>query len=420
MAWNKTIYFMSEEIIKGDVKIKPEVQLQCPLCRHSLEKSEETYRCPFGHVELETTSEGYPIPQEAGISSRQLAYGGNFKEGMLWQKTLSRCKKVVYLASSKDQEDELKPLRDHLNTLEYEFRVIYLDELNKLNINKQTVIIFSYRIGRKNTMEILLKYLWDPVYRYIPGTVVRMRLSKLIRQGLSASIYKVLLATIAPRRVEAYYERYLSDRKTAEHFAATYLPQEIQNGKGKHVFDIGCGRGRHSAILGQLGFSITGMDLKPHPYWRRISKANFIVGSAECLPYIPDATFDLVNCMQVLMYLADDDAALVHIKRVLKREGYFLLQVTNKENLHTLLTKEPLAPDPYLQRYYKQSEICEKLKKHGFIIDRAWTEKLYTPFFVMPGNILYDFVLGRPLRTYWDRLVPSRYLGMINILARPS
>lgn len=405
---------------KGEIEIELEILLQCPTCRHPLERAEETYRCPFRHVELKTTSEGYPIPKEAGISSRQLAYGGNFKEGILWQETLIRCRKVVYLASSKDQEDEIKPLRDHLNSLKYEFRVIYLDDFNKLNVNKQTVIICSQRIGRRNTIQIVLKYLWNPVYRYIPGGVTRMRLSELIRQGFSAAIYKVLFETIASRRVEAYYERYLSDRKMAEHFAATYLPQEMQDGKGKHVFDIGCGRGRHSAILSQLGFSITGMDLQPHRYWRRISKANFIVGSAECLSYFPDATFDFVICMQVLEYLNDDNTVLVDIRRMLKPGGYFLLQVPNKENLRTVLTNEPLTLEPCLLRYYKQSELCEKLKRHGFTINRAWTEKFYTPFFVLPGNILYEFVLNRRLQTVWDRLVSPRHLGLINILARPA
>jgi ubiquinone/menaquinone biosynthesis C-methylase UbiE len=256
------------------------------------------------------------------------------------------------------------------------------------------------------------------VYGYFSGSIIGMRLPKLIRQVLGALLYKLLLDPIISHSVEACYERYLFDKRTAEHFARTHLPPEIQNGKGQQAFDIGCGRGRHVAILSQLGFTVTGMDLQKHLYWERIPKATFIVGSTECLSYIPDTTFDLVICMQVLMYLADDNGILAHIRRMLKSEGYFLIQVTNKENLHTILTKEPLAQDPYLQRYYEQSELCDKLKRHGFIIDRIWTEKFYTPFFVLPGNILYDFVLNDPLRASWDRLVHPRYLGLINILAR--
>jgi hypothetical protein len=88
---------MPEEIIEGKIAIKTEVQLQCPECRRFLEKSEETYRCAVGHIEWNTTPEGYPILKGSGDSVKQLLYGGDFKEGALWQKAISDCKKVAYL-----------------------------------------------------------------------------------------------------------------------------------------------------------------------------------------------------------------------------------------------------------------------------------------------------------------------------------
>ena len=395
-------------------------RLQCPRCGRFLEKSRETYLCPNGHVEVSTTPEGYPILKESGASGKQLLYGGDFKEGVIWQKAISHCKKVIYLASSEDKEDEPKPLRDYLTALMREFKVIYSDRLSKLKIDRETLIVFSPRIGRENILKILLKCLRHPVYRYVHHSVIRMGLAKLVRQVLGASLYKLFLSPIISRRIEACYERYLFDERTAEHFALTHLPQEMQNGKGLRAFDIGCGRGRHAAMLSQLGFGVTGMDLQTYPYWRRIPEATFIVGSTECLPYVPDTSFDFIACMQVLMYVADDDAVLAHMRRMLKQVGYLLLQVTNAENLHTVFTNEPLTQDPYLRRYYKHSELCNKLEQHGFRIGRVWTEKFYPPFFVLPGNILYDLVLNDPLRVSWDRLVHPRYLGLINILARPS
>ena len=73
-----------------------------------------------------------------------------------------------------------------------------------------------------------------------------MRLPKLMRQVTGAFLYKILLAPLVLRKVEACYERYLSDSETAEHFARTYLPSEMLNGKGRQVLDFGCGRGRHA------------------------------------------------------------------------------------------------------------------------------------------------------------------------------
>jgi SAM-dependent methyltransferase len=231
---------------------------------------------------------------------------------------------------------------------------------------------------------------------------------------------KYLIVPIVSKSVGVRYNQYLCDKTTANEFASNYLPEALHNGSSREAFDIGCGRGRHVAMLNQLGYSVTGLDLQSHPYWTRIPQASFMVGTTDCLSFIPEEVFDLVICVQVLMYLVYDGTALAHIRRILKRGGTLLLQVTNAENLHTVITKQSLAEDPYLQRYYKQSELCNKLAQHNFIIDRIWTEKFYTPFFVLPGNILYEFILSQPLKRFWDKLVPPRHLGLINILAHPA
>lgn len=395
------------------------ISLQCPECGHSLERTVKAYSCPGGHVELQVKKEGCPVLKEPECFTRSLSYGGDFKEGVLWQRTLSRYKKVVYLTSSEDKENDLKPLREYLTALKCEFRVIYLDGSNKLNTDRETLIVFSPRIGRKNVIKIILKHIYRPVYRYVNGSVIRVQLIRIINQVVMTLLHKLLFDPIISRSIETRYERYLSDQETAKRFARTYLPLEMQNGEGRQVLDIGCGRGRHVAMLNQLGFTVTGMDVQRHPYWGRISNADFIIGSAECLPYIPDSSFDLIVCMQVLMYLKNDDLVLAQIRRILKREGYLLLQVTNKENLHTFLTNQPLTQDPFIQRYYKESELCSKLQERGFTIDRVWTEKFYTPFFILPGNLFYEFVLPQTLQAVWDKLIPSQHLGMINILAKP-
>lgn len=407
-------------IYEEEIEIRLEVQFQCPECQHLLKRSGEVNLCPLGHVRLFTTAEGYPILKGKGRISKQLICGGEFRDGVLWQKALSHYRKAVYVVSPKDKGFELGSLHDCFADLKCEFRVVPLDRLNRLHIDRETMIVFSHHLGKKDAGKIIFRYFRHPVYRYIPGVVMRMGFLKLIKQALGATLYKILLAPITSRLLEVRYEGYLSDGRIAKQFAQTYLPQEMHIGKGRHAFDIGCGRGRHVAILNQLGFTVTGMDIQKHPYWRKLSKANLIVGSVECLSYFPDTIFDFIVCMQLLMYLDDDAGALAHIRRMLKKDGYLLLQVTNKENLHTLLTKRPLTQDPYLQRYYSESELCSKLGRNGFKVDRVWTEKVYTPFLVLPGNILYEFVLNRSLKKALDRLINPRYLGLINILARAS
>jgi SAM-dependent methyltransferase len=242
----------------------------------------------------------------------------------------------------------------------------------------------------------------------------------MFREKLKNTLYKALVTPIVSKGIETRYEQYLSDKATASQFARTYLPEPLQEGWDRNAFDVGCGRGRHAAMLSQLGFHVTGMDVQPHPYWSRIRNASFLVGTVGSLSSIPNGTFDLVVCMQVLMYLIDDDAALAQMRRILKREGYLLLQVTNADNLHTVFTQQPLFEDSYLERYYRKADLYNKLEQNGFIVERLWMEKFYFPFFVSLGNIFYEFVLNDRLRAILDRWMSPRHLGLMNILARPK
>ncbi len=368
---------------------------------------------------LNTTPEGYPVLKDNENTERRLVYGGDFKEGLHWRKALSSCNKVLYVAGAGHKEDGLEVLHDYVTALGHAFQKSSLLGFNELDIDRATLIVMSQRLSRADKVRIIFKHPWNSIYRYVPGLIQSMEWNEIIERSLKGLFYKALVDPVVSRKVEERYEQYLSDKKAVERYARAHLPPEMRHGRKQRVLDVGCGRGRHVAILSQLGFAVTGMDLIAHPYWKRISNAAFIVGSAECLRYIPDSSFDVVACMQVLMYLNNDDSVLEEIKRILKGNGYLLLQVTNKENLHTVCTKGPLIPDPYLQRYYTQSELCSKLEKHGFRIGRVWTEKFYLPFIASIGNVVYEFVLSDSMRAIWDKLVPSRHLGLINVLAEP-
>lgn len=402
------------------ISSKLNAQLQCPKCRQPLERLTKTFRCPSGHVELNITTEGYTIIKELNDFIKPLLYGGDFPEGLHWERVLRCCEKVVYVTAEEEGEDDLRPLQHHLMARSKKFSAVPFRELRMLKVDGETPIIFNHRIRRMNRWIIMLRYLRHPIYIYISGIIVRLNFVRLVRQKITSILNKYIVIPITSKGIETRYNKYLYDKTTANEFASNYLPEALRNGSSREAFDIGCGRGRHVAMLNQLGFAVTGMDIQSHPYWSRIPEPSFVLGTTDCLSYIPGEVFDLVVCMQVLMYLFDDDTILSHIRRMLKGEGYLLLQVTNAENLHTTLTKQPLAEDPYLQRYYKQSELCNKLAQNGFKIVRIWTEKFYTPFFVLPGNILYEFILNQPLKRFWDKLVPPQHLGLINILAHAA
>jgi len=408
------------ERMRDTVGLRKDMELQCPKCQCLLERSSQIDHGPGGHVELRIPEQGYLVLAEIGNRMTPLHYGEKFREGTLWKKVMGRCELVIYIAAEAEREEDWEPLHRYLVAQGKRLSVTSFKELEAFKFGKNVPLILSHKMRRLEQWKISIHHRKHPIYIFVSGAVIRTNWLKMFREKLKNSLYKVLVTPIVSKCIETRYEQYLSDKATASQFAKTYLPETLQEGWGRNAFDVGCGRGRHAAMLSQLGFQVTGMDLQPHPYWSRIPNASFLVGTVGSLSSIPNGTFDLVVCMQVLMYLLDDNTALAQMRRILKREGYLFLQVTNADNLHTAFTQQPLIEDPYLERYYHKPDLCNKLEQNGFMVERVWMEKFYFPFFVSLGNICYEFVLNDKLRAILDRWISPRHLGLMNILARPK
>ncbi|MCY3916575.1 MAG: class I SAM-dependent methyltransferase [Chloroflexi bacterium] len=104
------------------------------------------------------------------------------------------------------------------------------------------------------------------------------------------------------------------------------------------ILDIGAGRGGHYARLMQEQPDITyfALDLSPsllrcHP----CAADRLALGDAMRLPFHSDS-FDIVMANHVLYHLADVDAGLAEIKRVLKPDGRVLAATDSLHNIPQL------------------------------------------------------------------------------------
>jgi len=230
-------------------------------------------------------------------------------------------------------------------------------------------------------------------------------------------LFKRFLRKIRNRKVEKIYENYLNNPAWAKQFKREYFPPEylIEN---KQILDFGCGRGRHVSVFSQLKGKVVGMDFKPNEFWRKIPNVNFILGSDRELSCIKDGTFDIFLAIQVLMYIEDDKRMLREIFRILKDNGCLLMQVTNKTNLYTLLWGRSILPEIDIKRYYRVDDIIALMKDCGFVIERVWMEKFYAPLFPISVNYFLEILLPNWTEKMASRLTPSRYRGLINVLAR--
>jgi SAM-dependent methyltransferase len=128
------------------------------------------------------------------------------------------------------------------------------------------------------------------------------------------------------------YTEYLktSGRGDYDKYVAT-----IETLNPTHALDVGCGIGAAVAALRASGRDAFGCD---------VSGPSLDVARAECGPYFeamasqsslpfPDASFDVVGCMNVLEHVADPSALLTEMCRVLSPAGSLVIFSPNMLSL---------------------------------------------------------------------------------------
>lgn len=127
------------------------------------------------------------------------------------------------------------------------------------------------------------------------------------------------------------------------------------------VLDVGAGTG---ALIKKIPNAI-GIDLVERP---GIKKA-----SITDLPF-DNSSFDTVFAMEVLEHLDDKDLrkGLDEVKRVLKKEGYFIVTVPNDENLEDRMVNCPHCGKRFHRvqhmRSFNKITIKQTLEDYGFKI----------------------------------------------------
>ena len=102
---------------------------------------------------------------------------------------------------------------------------------------------------------------------------------------------------------------------------------------GKTVLDLGCNGGHGTSIIGKACSHVTGVDVSPAAIAvaqakHTSDKASFCLVDGITLPF-PSRSFDLVTSCQVIEHLADYEAYLGEIRRVLKPDGLLLITTPN-------------------------------------------------------------------------------------------
>jgi ubiquinone/menaquinone biosynthesis C-methylase UbiE len=96
---------------------------------------------------------------------------------------------------------------------------------------------------------------------------------------------------------------------------------------GIEILDAGCGSGRTLQELADLG-TVSGIELNEQAaaLARDRGLGEVRIGRLEALPW-PDASFDLITCLDVIEHTPDDRATLAELARVARSGGWLLMTV---------------------------------------------------------------------------------------------
>ncbi|MEX2112779.1 MAG: class I SAM-dependent methyltransferase [Pirellulales bacterium] len=162
-----------------------------------------------------------------------------------------------------------------------------------------------------------------------------------LRQLSPTSSYLSPLRHFSDWRLERFYRRTLDDILLAKRWAAHYLAG-LALSPGCAVLEFGCGRGRHVALLNQLGFRVAAQDLQPHQWWSHLSSCGFQVvpTSARRLPWL-QSTFAAVLDVMVLHHLSMSQVQDLarEVFRVLSPGGYWIMVEANASSYGAAATR---------------------------------------------------------------------------------
>jgi O-antigen biosynthesis protein len=180
-----------------------------------------------------------------------------------------------------------------------------------------------------------------------------------------------------PESLPADGERFLPDCMTGEiqleHVHRYKFAAQLS--AGKQVLDIACGEGYGSAYLAGVSRHVTGVDISPaaiahaRSKYRR-SNLNYVVGSCTKIP-LEDAAVDVVVSFETIEHIAEHEAMLREISRVLRPRGTLIISSPDRHEY----SEKPGFQNPFhVKELYRQE--FEALLSKNFRHARFFGQKV--------------------------------------------
>ena len=177
-----------------------------------------------------------------------------------------------------------------------------------------------------------------------------------------------------------------------------FILKYLRGKEFKQVVDLGCGYGEFGLeVANMVRGGLIGLELSDREC--EVSKKNGIsVVQTDLNDPLPlkDKSVDLAISIQVIEHLIQTDKFLDEVKRVLKKDGVFLMTTVNlaavQYRVMLLLGMQPICLHPSVYQVYPLKKLNpvyghksvftfealkEVLQKHGMKIEKAYTHTIY-------------------------------------------
>jgi 2-polyprenyl-6-hydroxyphenyl methylase / 3-demethylubiquinone-9 3-methyltransferase len=176
---------------------------------------------------------------------------------------------------------------------------------------------------------------------------------------------------------------------------------------GLRALDIGSGAGFLAEEFARIGFSVVGVDpstvaveaARRHAEQTGLS-IEYLVGSGESLP-VPDESFEVVYCCDVLEHVADLEKVIAETARVLRPGGLYLFDTVNRTLLSRILAIKLIQewrltrlfefPVHVWEMFITPTELAEALIRH----DLRPAEVVGLGIRKNPVSVIIDFVRAK-------------------------